>query len=75
MEATEEPVLLASTGRPDLEACIPITDFSCCDKLFRITALVLRFVGNLKINTNMLKEATVCEGDVTVQEVANADTQ
>ena len=75
LEATEETVLLASTGRPDLEACIPITDFSCCDKLFRITALVLRFVRNLKIKTKMLKEETVCEGDLTVEEVANAEAQ
>ena len=30
MEATEEIVHLASTGRPDFEACIPITDF--CEK-------------------------------------------
>ena len=75
LEATEETVLLASTGRPDLEACIPITDFSCSDKLFRITALVLRFVRNLKIKTKMSKEETVCEGDLTVEEVVNAETQ
>ena len=73
LEATEETVLLASTGRRDLEACILITDISCCDKLFRITALVLRFVRNLKIKTEMLKEETVCEGDLTVEEVANAE--
>ena len=46
IEAVGEAVLLTTNGRPNMNTIIPITDFSSCDKLFRITALVLRFVKN-----------------------------
>ena len=36
---------------------------------------MLRFVRNLKIKTKMSKEETVCEGDLTVEELSNAETQ
>ena len=75
VEASNETVLLVSTGRLELEACIPIAKFSCCDKLFRVTALVFRFVRDLKIKAKMLKEGTACQGEITVEEIANAETQ
>ena len=42
-----------------MDTIIPITDFSSCDRLFRITALVLRFVKNFKTRAELLKEETV----------------
>ena len=65
-EAISGAVLLAASNiNLDLKSCIPITNFTCCDKLFRITALVCRFVRNLKIKAKILKEGTVCLGEVT----------
>ena len=58
-KVVSETVLLVA-NQPDLDACIPISKFSCCDKLFRVTALVHRFVRNLKIMAKILKEGTVC---------------
>ena len=62
MEASNETVRLASTGSPDLEA-----NFSCCNQLCRITAL--------ESKAKVLKEGTVCQGEVKVEEIANAETQ
>ena len=73
-EIISETVLLAAC-KPDLESCIPITNFSCCDKLFRVTALVQRFVRNLKIKSKLLKEGTVRHGEVTEEEIAHAEVQ
>ena len=73
-EIISETVLLTAC-KPDLESCIPITNFSCCDKLFRVTALVQRFVRNLKIKAKLLKEGTVCHGEVTEDEIAHAELQ
>ena len=73
-EIISETVLLTAC-KPDLESCIPITNFSCCDKLFRLTALVQRFVRNLKIKAKLLKEGTVCHGEVSEKEIAHAELQ
>ena len=43
--------------------------------LFRVKALVLRFVRNLKIKDKMLRGEAVCQGEVTLEEMANAETQ
>ena len=43
IEAVVEAVLLTTNGMPNVNTIISITDFSSCDKLFCITALVLRF--------------------------------
>ena len=67
-----ETVLLVA-NQPDLDACIPISNFSCCDKLFRVTALVHRFVRNMKIKAKILKEGTVCHEEVTEAEIAHAE--
>ena len=56
IETVGEAVLLTSNGMPNMDTIILITDFSSCDKLFRITALVFRFVKNLKIKAKLLKE-------------------
>ena len=48
IEAVGEAVLLTTNGMPNMDTIIPITDFSSCDKLFRITTLVLRFVKKFK---------------------------
>ena len=64
-----ERVLLTAC-KPDLELCFPITNFSCCDKSFRVIALVQRFVRNLKIKAKLLKEGTVCHGEVDEVETA-----
>ena len=53
-KGSDVALLLTTDSRPDLEACIPVTSFSCCDTLFRVAALVLRFVRNLKIKAKML---------------------
>ena len=42
-----------------MDTNIQITDFTSCVKLFRITALVLRFVKNFRIKVKLLKEGTV----------------
>ena len=65
-----ETVLLVA-NQPALGACIPISNFSCCDKLFRVTALVHRFVRNLKIKAKILKEGTVCHEENTEAEIAH----
>ena len=49
--------------------------FSSCDKLFRITTLGLRFVKNLQIKAKLLKEGTVYLGDVTAEELGNAEVK
>ena len=46
IEAVGEAVLLATNGTPNMDTFIPITYFTPRDMLFRITALVLRFVRN-----------------------------
>ena len=74
-KAIDVSALLATDSRPDLEACIPVTNFSCCDKLFRVTSLALRFVRNLKIKAKILQEGTVLQGEITEADVANAETQ
>ena len=71
-KVVSETVLLVA-NQPDLDACIPISNFSCCDKLFRVTALVHRFVRNLKIKAKILKEGTVCHEEVTEAEIAHAE--
>ena len=71
-KVVRETVLLVA-NQPDLDACIPISNFSCCDKLFRVTALVHRFVRNLKIKAKILKEGTVCHEEVTEAEIAHAE--
>ncbi|XP_068723639.1 uncharacterized protein [Montipora capricornis] len=73
-EIFSETVLLTAC-KPDLESCIPITNFSCCDKLFRVTAQVQRFVRNLKIKAKLLKEGTGRHGEVTEEEIAHAELQ
>ena len=73
IEAVREAVLLTTNGIPNMDTIIPITDFSSCDKLFRITALVLPFVKNLKIKAKLLKIGTVYLGDVTAEELGNAE--
>ncbi|XP_073232039.1 uncharacterized protein [Porites lutea] len=75
IEAVGEAVLLTTNGMPNMDTVIPITDFSSCDKLFRITALVLRFVKNFKIKTKLLKEGTVSLGEVTAEELGNAEVK
>ena len=76
MEVSDETVLLGLTDRPDLVACIHITNFSCCDKLIRVTDLVLRLMRNLKIlKAKELKEGTICQGEVTVEGKASAETR
>lgn len=67
--------VLLTACKPDLESCIPITNFSCCDKLFRVTALVQRVLENLKIKVKLLKEGTVCHGEVTEEEIAHTELQ
>lgn len=74
-KAYDVSLLLTTDSRPDLEACIPVTNFSSCDTLFRVTALVLRFVRNLKIKAKILQDGTVWQGEITEAEVANAETQ
>ena len=69
-----ETVLLTAC-KPDLESCIPITNFSWCDKLFRVTVLVHRFVRNLKIKARLLKEGTVRHGEFAEDEIAHAELQ
>ena len=71
-KVVSETVLLVA-NQPDLDACIPISNFSCCDKLFRVTALVHRFVRNLKIKAKILKEGTVCHEEVTGTKIAHAE--
>ena len=71
-KVVSETVLLVAS-QPDLDACIPISNFSCCDKLFRVTALVHRFVRNLKIKAKILKEGTVCHEEVTEAEIAHSE--
>ncbi|XP_068686960.1 uncharacterized protein [Montipora foliosa] len=73
-EILSETVLLTAC-KPDLESCIPITNFSCFDKLFRVTAQVQRFVRNLKIKAKLLKEGTVRHGEVIEEEIAHAELQ
>ena len=75
IEAVGEAVLLTTNGMPNMDTIIPITDFSSCDKLFRITTLVLRFVKNLKIKAKLLKEGTVYLGEVTAEELGNAEVK
>ena len=67
--------MLLVVNTPDLDACIPISNFSCCDKLFRVTALVHRFVRNFKIKAKILKEGTVSHEEVTEVEIAHAEVQ
>ena len=74
-KASDVSLLLTTASRPDLEACIPVTNFSFCDTLFHVTALVLRFVRNLKIKAKIIQEGTVWRGEITEGEVANAKTQ
>ena len=64
---------LLVANQPDLDACIPISNFSCCDKQFRVTALVHHFVRNMKIKAKILKEGTVCHEEVTEAEIAHAE--
>ena len=73
-EIISETVVLTAC-KPDLESCFPITNFSCCDKLFRVTAQVPRSVRNLKIKAKLLKEGTLCHGEVTEEEIAHAELQ
>ena len=75
IEAVGEAVLLTTNGIPNMDTIIPITDFSSCNKLFRMTALVLRFVKNLKIKAKLLKEGTVYLGEVTAEELRNAEVK
>lgn len=70
-----EAVLLTTNGMPNMDSIILITDFTSCDKLFRITALVFRFVKNLKIKAKLLKEGTVYLGEVTAEELGNAEVR
>lgn len=65
-KVASETVLLVV---PDFDACIPNSDLSCFNKLFRVTALVRRLVRNLKIKTKMLKEGTICHGVVAEGEI------
>ena len=44
IEAVGKAVLLTTNGTPNVDTITPITGFTSCDKLFRITAFVLRFV-------------------------------
>ena len=74
-KVSDVSLLHTTDSRPDLEACILVTNFSCCDTLFRVTAPVLRFVRNLKIKAKILQEGTVWQGEITEAEVANAETQ
>lgn len=71
-KVVSETVLLVA-NQPNLDACIPISIFICCDKLFRVSALVHRFVRNLKIKAKILKEGTVCHEEVTEAEIAHAE--
>ena len=73
-EILSETVLLTAY-KPDLESCIPITNFSCCDTLFRVTAQVQRFVRNLKIKAKLLTEGSVRHGEVTEEEIAHSELQ
>ena len=75
IEAVGEAVLLTTNGMPNMDAIIPITDFSSCDMLFCITTLVLRFVKNVKIKVKLLKEGTVYLGDITAEEIGNAEVK
>ena len=75
IEAVGEAVLLTTNGMPNMDTIIPIADFSSGDKLFRITALVMRFVKNLKIKAKLLKEGTVYLGEVTAEELGNAEVK
>ena len=75
IEAVGEAVLLTTNGMPNMDTIILITDFSSCDKLFRITTLVLRFVKNLKIKAKLLKEGTVYLGEVTAEELGNVEVK
>ena len=43
--------------------------------MFRITVLVLRFVKILKIEAKLLKEGTVYLGEVTAEEIRNAEVK
>ena len=38
VKGVSETVLLV-VNKPDIDACIPISNYSCCDKLFRDTSL------------------------------------
>ena len=75
IEAVGEAVLLTTNGMPNMDTIIPITDFSSCVKLFCITALVLHFVKNVKIKVKLLKEGTVYLGDITAEEIGNAEVK
>ena len=75
IEAVGKSVLLSTNGMPSMDTIILITDFSSCDKLFRITALVLRFVKILKIKAKLLKEGTVYLGELTADEIRDAEVK
>ena len=75
IEAVGKSVLLSTNGMPSMDTIILITDFNSCDKLFRITALVLHFVKILKIKAKLLKEGTVYLGEVTADEIRDAEVR
>ena len=71
-KATEVSVLLSPNSSPEPEACIPVKIVSCSERLFRVTALVLRFMRNLKIKAKILQQGTDLKGEIAEAEVANA---
>lgn len=59
IEAVGDAVFLTTNAAPNMDTVIPMIDFSSCDRLFRITALVLPFAKNFKIKAKLLKEKIV----------------
>ena len=55
------------------EECITEQKKSLAGKVVSVTALVHRFVRNLKIKAKILKEGTVCHEEITEAEIAHAE--
>ena len=74
-EGDEAAAPLVASSKPELEACIKLSDYSNGEKLFRITALVLRFIKNLKIKKERSMAEPVHKTDITEAEVETAEAQ
>ena len=74
-DQTDEVAFLTISDEIDLCAVVKLADFSSCERLFRITALVLRFIQNLKIKIGMSEAEPIHEPEVTEGELKRAEAQ
>ena len=74
-DQTDEAAFLTISDEIDLGAVAKRADFSRCERPFRITALVLRFIQNLKIKIGMSEAKSIHKPEVTEGELKRAEAQ